>query len=96
MKVTFDSAKDEINATKHGLSLSQATELEWDTVLSTQDTRHDYGEKREIGYGLIGNRLFCVVFARREDSLRIISFRKANRREVKKYVKQTHDFITDR
>ncbi len=81
---------------QHGISLAGAVHLEWDTVITMPDTRRDYGEIREIGYGLIGNRLYCVVFVRRDDTLRMISFRKANSREVRRYVDQTQDFIADR
>ena len=49
------------------------------------DTRRDYGELREIGYGVIENRLYCVVFTQRRNTMHIISLRKANSREVKHY-----------
>ncbi|PSF07813.1 BrnT family toxin [Marinobacter halophilus] len=38
-----------------------------------------------IGYGPIGNRVYCVVFTERGEVRRIISLRKANRREVRLY-----------
>ena len=38
------------------------------------------------GLALWGQRLFCVAFTERGDALRIISLRKANRREVRFYV----------
>ena len=51
--------------------------------------RRDYGETRQIGYAIAGDRLYCVVFVERpEDALterRIISLRKANSREVNSY-----------
>jgi uncharacterized DUF497 family protein len=53
------------------------------------DARRDYGELREIGYGLIGDRLYCVVFVQRDQALHIISLRKANSTEVANYVNQT-------
>jgi len=40
---------------------------------------------REIGYGVIGNRLYCVVFTQRGDTMRVISLRKANAREARQY-----------
>ena len=42
--------------------LSRKLVMEWDTVLAMPDVRRDYGELREIGYGLIGDRLYCVAF----------------------------------
>ena len=38
-----------------------------------------------IGMGYIGDRLFNVVFVKRGEERRIISLRKANQREVKRY-----------
>jgi uncharacterized DUF497 family protein len=66
--------------------LSDAANIEWETLWAKPDTRNDYGEARMIGYALIGMRLYCVVFTDRNDERRIISLRKANKREVKRYV----------
>ncbi|WP_229657149.1 BrnT family toxin [Burkholderia pseudomallei] len=57
-------------------------------VLSYVDDRRDYSEVREVGFGVIGDRLYCVVFTQRGDLMHIISMRKANKREVKSYVEQ--------
>jgi uncharacterized DUF497 family protein len=89
MNITFDPAKDRSNQTKHGLSLAVAAGLDWPEVLVKPDTRRDYGELREIGYGVIGDRLYCVVFTQRRDTIHVISLRKANSREVRSYVEQT-------
>ncbi|MBV6274193.1 BrnT family toxin [Alcaligenaceae bacterium CGII-47] len=51
--------------------------------------RRDYGELREIGYGVIQRRLYCVVFTLRGERIHVISLRKANSREVQSYVEQT-------
>lgn len=91
MRITFDPAKDASNQTKHGVSLALATQLEWEELLCRPDTRRDYGELREIGYAPIGDRLFCVVFVQRGNELRVVSLRKANRREVIDYVQHDQD-----
>nr|WP_324291831.1 BrnT family toxin [Cupriavidus sp. D39] len=52
------------------------------------DTRRDYRELPEIGFGVIDARLYCVVITQRGDSMHIISLRKANKREVRLYVDQ--------
>lgn len=88
MQITFDEAKDALNKSKHGLSLSAAAKLEWDDALIWHDTRRDYGETRMIALGAIGERLYCVVYVDREDARRIISLRKANYREVMDYANQ--------
>ena len=50
-----------------------------------EDTRHDYGEMRLRVLALLHGRLHAVVVTPRKDELRIISFRKANRKEEKLY-----------
>lgn len=65
--------------------MSAAKELEWDTAITWVDTRRDYGEGRECGIGYIGLTLYFVAFVERDHTRRIISLRKANRKEVKRY-----------
>lgn len=85
MRYVFDPAKDVINRTKHGLSLALAEILFAGPHVSVIDDRFDYGERREVAFGLINGRLFVCVYADRDDERRLISLRKANRREVKRY-----------
>lgn len=85
MKVAFDPAKDTTNQAKHGVSLALAAEMEWGTAVTWPDIRRDYGEPRECGLGYIGLRLYAVVFVDRAEGRRIVSLRKANRREVNRY-----------
>lgn len=70
--------------------LADAEKLDWDRVLAKFDTRAEYGERRQIGYGPIGARLYCVVFVDRGERRRIISLRKANHREIERYETQIH------
>lgn len=88
MKITFDPEKDAINIAKHGVSMGMASELDWESAQLWQDTRIEYGEVRMIALALMKTRLFYVVFTDRGDYRRIISLRKANDREVKRYVSQ--------
>lgn len=89
MDITFDPIKDAANQAKHGVSLALASMLDWPNVMAGVDDRRDYNEVREIGFGIIGERLYCVVFTQRRDAMHIISLRKANKREVTNYVQQT-------
>lgn len=86
MRVEFDPAKDASNQEKHGLSLALAATLQWDEALVWVDERHDYGEMRMIALAPETNILYCVAFVDRGNRRRIISLRRANRREVKHYV----------
>jgi hypothetical protein len=89
MNVTFDPAKDAANLAKHGFSLLDAVGFEWETAVVWPDTRRDYGEPRMVALGYIGLRIMSVVFVDRPPEQpterRIISVRKANTREVKRY-----------
>jgi uncharacterized DUF497 family protein len=85
MNVIFDTSNDSANLVKHGVSLSVAASLEWQTMMAEPDSRRDYGELRMIGYAPIGERVFCVIFVDRGDQRRIISLLKANNREVNRY-----------
>ena len=85
MRIAFDPAKDAANIAKHGVSLAEARMIEWETLWAIPDERCDYGEERWVGFAYVGLRLFSVVFTDRGDVRRIISLRKANSREVKRY-----------
>ena len=85
VKITYNKAKNQLNLEKHDLSLADAKLLDWDLLIAGADERKDYGEVRMIGYAPIKNRVFCVVYVDRGNTRRIISFRKANRREVTWY-----------
>ena len=89
MNVTFDQAKDAANLAKHGVSLTEAAGFEWGTAVVWPDTRRDYGEARMVALGYIGLRIMALVFVDRPPEQpterRIISLRKANTREVKRY-----------
>jgi uncharacterized protein len=68
-----------------GLSFALAEELEWETALTVEDNRRDYGEKRLRVLALLNGRLHAVVVTPRQNELRVISFRKASRKEEKLY-----------
>lgn len=86
MLIDFDPAKDAANQDKHGLSLGMALALDWDQALVWVDGRHEYGELRMIALAPSTGILYYVAFVDRADARRVISLRKANRREVKHYV----------
>lgn len=85
MKIDFDPAKDVLNQAKHGISLKEAALLEWDTALLWFYERKDYGEPHQCAIAYIDLRLYHVRFVDRDEVRRIISLRKANRKEVNRY-----------
>lgn len=86
MRIEFDPVKDQANVAKHGVPLSLAAELDWDHALVWVDVRRDYGEVRMIALAPKTGILYCAAFVDRGVVRRVISLRRANRREVKHYV----------
>jgi len=86
MYIEFDPTKDVSNQLKHGVSLAMAAELDWDAAWVWVDERFDYNEMRMIALAPKTEILYCVAFVDRGDVRRIISLRRANRREVKHHV----------
>ena len=86
MQIEFDPAKDAANQIKHGLSLAMANELDWKAALVWIDARFEYNEMRMAALAPKTETLYCVAFVDRSGVRRIISLRRANRREVKHYV----------
>jgi len=87
MRFEFDPDKDAVNQAKHGVSLALAVELDWDAALVWVDDRFEYGESRMIALAPETAILYYVAFVDRGMLRRVISLRRANRREVKHYVK---------
>lgn len=89
MKIAFDPAKNAANIALRGLSFEMAGRFDFDSALILIDSRRDYGEVRYQATGLIGNRLYFLVFTMRAQTLRVISLRLANRKEKALYDQQT-------
>lgn len=87
MRIAFDPAKDASNLKKHGVSLALARQLDWNAALVWVDTRFQYPELRMIALAPETSILYYVAFVEDEETRRIISLRRATRREVTHYVK---------
>ncbi len=85
MDFEFDQAKDALNLRKHGMPLMFAIKMFEGAVQIDVDERTDYGEVRYLAYGFIAERLCVCVFTDRDNTRRIISLRKANKREQNAY-----------
>lgn len=85
MQIVFDAEKDAVNRQKHGLPLSLGVAVLEGRTAEFLDTRQDYGEDRLVCFGYVDRRLHVCVYTVRADVTRLISVRKANDREVKRY-----------
>jgi hypothetical protein len=86
MEIVFDPEKDVLNLEKHGVSLAFAKKLNWDEALAWVDDRFQYSELRMIALAPETNTLYYVAFVELGKARRIISLRRATRREVVYYV----------
>ncbi|MGK0265955.1 MAG: uncharacterized DUF497 family protein [Maricaulis sp.] len=78
----WDEAKNAANIAKHGLSFQEAVQAFDGPVFTIVDDRVDYGERREISIGLIDDRaIIAIVHTDRQGRTRLISARRANRKE---------------
>lgn len=89
MNYSFDPRKLALNVHRHGVWFSEADAFDWETAQVRVDARRRYAETRFVAAGLIERRLYVMVYCLRPVSVRIISLRKANDREVKRYVEST-------
>jgi len=86
MNFEWDENKRIFNIEKHALDFADAFELWSLPMVQLEDRRFNYEENRFIALGLLKNRVVVCVYTIRESAvIRIISFRKANSREVRYY-----------
>lgn len=86
MAIEFDPEKSEQNAAARGLPFGLVERFDWETALvGPSPQRHD--EPRFVAVGEIDGRTHVVRFCVRRDNVRVISLRRANRREVASYAK---------
>jgi uncharacterized protein len=88
--VTFewDPAKDAQNVARRGFSFAIVEGIDWETALITPDTRRDYGEPRFRALAPVDGVLYAMVFTPRGEALRLISVRRASRKERRQYEAQ--------
>lgn len=85
MKIEWDNAKRDRTLKERGLDFAEVALIDWDNALTLEDSRQSYPETRFITYAPIRNRMCVVAWCYRNDALRVISLRKANAREERKY-----------
>ena len=89
MKVSYDPGKNARNIAERGLSFERAADLDWERASITEDDRRVYPERRFVVLGNLDGRLHVLCFTPTADGIRVISFRKANKREMRRYEEAT-------
>ncbi len=89
MQLEFDETKSARNVKARGIGFERFADMDLARALSVEDTRAEYGERRFRLLGPIDERLHVAVITYRGDRVRVISLRRANRREERKYAKES-------
>ena len=87
MEFEWDEGKRQNNLQKHNVDFEDIKPVfeQANKTVQSLDNRQDYGETRINLLGEIQNKVYCVVYTKRNSKYRIISARRANRRETRKY-----------
>ncbi len=89
MKYEWDESKRAANLAKHEVDFIDAEYFDWSSAIETIDDRFDYDEERWVALGFIGKRLHVLAYTVRGENIRVISLRKANKRETENYEEKT-------
>lgn len=87
MVLEFDEAKSARNVRERGMGFDRFADMDPRSVVAVADERHEYGEQRVRLFGQIDGRLHAAVVTTRGEHVRVISLRRANRREERWYEK---------
>ena len=90
MSFEWDETKRQINIKNHGLDFADAAEVFDSMTLEFEDLRKDYGETRIRAYGLLQGTVVLVVYKPYQDTMRIISMRKATSYEQEQYFQKLY------
>jgi uncharacterized DUF497 family protein len=84
MKFEWDEKKSRANKSKHGIDFNTAAEL-WSDPDRIEIQTNFSNENRNALIAKIGDKLWTAIFTRRQDAIRIISVRRARKKEAKLY-----------
>ena len=91
MDFEWDEAKSKACFVERGFDFAYVVQAFFDPHrLNREDLRRNYGEERYKLMGRIESRVFVVVYTQRSKTIRIISARKANNREINQYENSSH------
>jgi uncharacterized protein len=85
MKISYDPVKREKTLTERGLDFEDAHEVIANRLISFEDDRFEYPERRWTTFGMLDDRMVALVWTPTWEGIRVISLRKANEREQRKY-----------
>jgi uncharacterized DUF497 family protein len=83
MEVTYDPVKNQRNIEIRGLSFDRVVDFDFETAVFGTEIRK--GETRRIAVGYLDGRLHLLCYVPTANGIRVVSFRKTNLREAKRY-----------
>ena len=91
MKFTWSETKRAANIKAHGLDFVDGHRVFVGPTFTFEDDRFSYGEQRFVTLGLLVGTLVSVVHTENAHEIRLISFRKATKRESQIYFNEIHN-----
>ena len=91
MEFSWSESKRALNIKAHGLDFLDAPAVFEGLTYTFEDDRFSYGEQRFVTLGLLAGVVVSVVHTESDHEIRIISFRKATRRESQIYLDALQD-----
>jgi uncharacterized DUF497 family protein len=89
MEFEWDEAKAKENSRKHGVTFIEAALAFGDSfAIELIDDSTDYGEERSILFGMSNGQILTVIYAQRDERIRIISARRATKHEQDYYYRE--------
>jgi hypothetical protein len=85
MKFEWDETKRQTNLRDHKLDFAEAEIVFSGITFTFEDDRFEYGEDRYITLGLLRETVVVIAHTERNDTVRMISMRKATRNEQRLY-----------
>lgn len=92
MRYIWDETKRKANLKKHGLDFADAEKAFVGPMVLFEDSRESYGEQRMIGIGLLDCLVVLIVHVEADETIRIISMRKADTDEIDLFYKNAGYF----
>jgi uncharacterized DUF497 family protein len=82
IRLVWSERKRRSNLVAHGLDFADAAKVFEGVTVTVEDARFEYRERRFFTLGMLGGVVVSVAHTENENEIRVISFRKATRRET--------------
>lgn len=88
MRFEWDEAKRRSNIDRHGIDFVDVEVVFAGETVTVLDDRYNYGETRFLTFGILWGRVVAIVHTETDETIRVISFRKASKNEENSFFKE--------